>query len=89
MIDIHIATISAIYRYAAQEGDRLVARANPTARAAYRREVERILRAEDVQRSVRHLGKAMTDELGNEVLTCYCRCSPAATGSSPASRSTF
>jgi hypothetical protein len=62
------STLTAIFQFATRKADHDVARVNPAGQRAYRKEVERILRAKEYRRMIEILGQAMIDEIDVEVL---------------------
>jgi hypothetical protein len=69
VIRVSCPTLIAIFQYATRIADAKVAKVNPAAQAAFRREVERIIRAREYRRMIEVMGQAMIRELGVEVLT--------------------
>ena len=66
---IHSAHVTAIFKYCANYADGLIARVNPAGQAAFRKEIERILRANDRKRIFELLGTSMITELYTNFLT--------------------
>jgi hypothetical protein len=68
VIKVSCPTLTAIFQYATRAADHAVARVNPAAQRAYRKEVERILRSKDYRRMIEILGLPMLDALEPDVL---------------------